>query len=634
MKHSHFLWLLAASLFLASCSMTLADDITPPPGSQQGFVVDTNANPSPTSSGPVYPLVAPDPGNGEVIYAEKCAPCHGETGKGDGPQALQLPNPTTAIGSVEVARSSTPAEWFKVVSQGNLDRFMPPFPSLSDRQRWDVISYVYSMSASEDLLAQGEAVYLENCAACHGTTGNGDGPQAASLSARLPDFADQAYMAQKSSSEFFQVVSNGRQPEMPAFSNLLEEAARWAVSEYLRSLSFIPQAQAASAPGSTPTSPTANPEQQAEEEEQASAEFGLITGQVINGSGGGPIENLEVTLHGFDNMQVVITGTVVTDAMGSFTFQEMEMPANRIYLATAELGDATYASDFLTVQPDTQSLQLDITVYETTTELTHLYTDRMHIFFDFASPGVVQVIELYIMSNLGNKTIVPADESGAVAVFPLPQDAINLQFQDGVLGERYIEVPGGFADTRVLPPTQGEYQVLFGYELPYERKMDLRLPLNTAVDSIVILQPESGVKIKSDQLTDSGLRDVQGVSHQMFVGGPFDKGSELVLNISGRPSTSPTLAEGSSQNLILGLGAFGVVMITAGVWLYRRNQPLELDEDDDDEVEEESLDAMDRESLVDAIVALDDLYQEGELPEEAYRKRRAELKTRLKELSE
>ncbi len=34
---------------------------------------------------------------------------------------------------------------------------------------------------------------------------------------------------------------------------------------------------------------------------------------------------------------------------------------------------------------------------------------------------------------------------------------------------------------------------------------------------------------------------------------------------------------------------------------------------------------------MDAIIALDDLYQAGQLPEDAYLKRRAELKARLQE---
>ena len=38
------------------------------------------------------------------------------------------------------------------------------------------------------------------------------------------------------------------------------------------------------------------------------------------------------------------------------------------------------------------------------------------------------------------------------------------------------------------------------------------------------------------------------------------------------------------------------------------------------------------EALLDAIVALDDLYQAGELPEAAYQQRRAELKERLRQI--
>jgi hypothetical protein len=40
------------------------------------------------------------------------------------------------------------------------------------------------------------------------------------------------------------------------------------------------------------------------------------------------------------------------------------------------------------------------------------------------------------------------------------------------------------------------------------------------------------------------------------------------------------------------------------------------------------------EALMDAIIALDDLYQSGQLPESAYLERRAKLKEHLKEILE
>src|SRR5512135_101032 len=82
--------LLLASL-LSACSFSLAADITPPPGSEQNPpIAATQLAPI---NGPLYPLVPPNHVGGNAIYTERCAPCHGDTGMGDGPQASQLPNP-------------------------------------------------------------------------------------------------------------------------------------------------------------------------------------------------------------------------------------------------------------------------------------------------------------------------------------------------------------------------------------------------------------------------------------------------------------------------------------------------------------------------------------------------------------
>src|SRR4030067_1322485 len=110
-------------LLLSACSFSLAEDITPPPGAEIPAEIPTQ----PPPSGPLYPLVSPTPAAGALIYTDKCAPCHGSTGQGDGPQASQLPNQPAALAALEVARQSTPAEWYSLITQGNLERFMTPF---------------------------------------------------------------------------------------------------------------------------------------------------------------------------------------------------------------------------------------------------------------------------------------------------------------------------------------------------------------------------------------------------------------------------------------------------------------------------------------------------------------------------
>jgi mono/diheme cytochrome c family protein len=104
-----------------------------------------------------------------------------------------------------------------MVTQGNLERFMPPFASLSDRQRWDVVAYALSLRASPTLVEQGADLYQAKCSSCHGDKGQGDGPQAAELSVKPTDFTSQELMAQKSAAELFQAISQGAAPAMPAW---------------------------------------------------------------------------------------------------------------------------------------------------------------------------------------------------------------------------------------------------------------------------------------------------------------------------------------------------------------------------------------------------------------------------------
>jgi hypothetical protein len=86
------------------------------------------------------------------------------------------------------------------------------------------------------------------------------------------------------------------------------------------------------------------------------------------------------------------------------------------------------------------------------------------------------------------------------------------------------------------------------------------------------------------------------------------------------------------QTLLIGAGAFGVVLILAGVWMFLRDRN-KLDEDEFEDGEEDENEFETAEEVMDAIIALDDLHRAKKIPDEAYQARRAELKERLKELA-
>ncbi len=643
-----FLSLLA--ILITACSFTLAEDITPPPGAVQSPVSRTEPVPV---SGPLYPLVPPNTGNGAVIYAEKCAPCHGSTGMGDGPRAAQLPNPVTALGSTDVARQAAPAGWYTMVTRGNLESFMPPFSSLTDRERWDAVAYAFSLSAAPAEIENGARLYQANCASCHGSEGAGDGPQAAGLSSTPTDFTDQEFMAQRSAADFHQAVSAGIAPAMPAYADRLSEAERWALAAYLGTLTFDHSQEVIASQGITETlgemetpavgSPSGGDLPQPSPETgtavaAASPAMGIVSGSIVNLSGGEVPTSMEITLRGYDDMRQVITQTTTIQPEGKYMFDEVDMPAGRAFLVTVDYGGTTYGSDIAVAQPDTSLPDLPVAIYDTTTDASMLSVDRLHLFFEYAGEDTLRVIQLYILSNPSDMTVVPAEEGQPTVSFVLPEGATNLEIQDGVIGERFVLTADGFGDTTAIRPGVGRYELLYAYEIPYNRKLELVQPMSLPVNAVVIMAPENGIDIEGEGLVDAGTRDVQGAQYRLYNSEGIASGSDLRITISGRSAgTSPSLVSGSNTNLVIGLGVFGAALLLAGVWLYSRSRPV-TDDLDQDEVDEDLAEDVSEvvsespESLMDAIIALDDLYQAGQLPESAYLERRNKLKERLKKI--
>jgi mono/diheme cytochrome c family protein len=652
-KLHRFVILLGLAVLLTACS--LASDITPPPGSELPAPQATR----PISVSPVFPIVPPDLTNGAKIYNDECAQCHGVKGMGDGPQALQLSVPVAALGLSDFSRQFTPAEWYTIVKQGNLERFMPAFANLSDRQLWDVVAYAMSLSAPQELVTQGKTLYQENCAACHGLSGKGDGIEATKLTNQPADFSDQSFMAKTSAASLFGTITNGRTPDMPAFSGTLDENERWALVAYLRSLTYITSQSSSSAypaPGTESTSQNAYPAPTEDpapvetlppilsitQEISTTATFtGSVSITLINGSGADAPNDATVNLYGFDSMQNTYSETLTTGVDGIYKFNDVLMPAERVFLAGVEYASGTYGSDIITVDPTTPDLNLQVTVYDSTTDTSSLTTDRAHIFFDFTDPNNPQVIEVFIVSNPTKLAVVSATEGGPVVTYPLPEGYTNLQFQNGELGDRFIEVPQGFADTLTVNPGVGDYQVIFAFQLPYNRKLEFTQTMFLPTSAVVVMVPDNGTKVVSDQLVDGGVRDFNGSTYQMYNASSLLAGSALEFTLSGSPEKSATsfLSTGTMTNLAIGLAVFGIALVVSGLWVYRRNQKkaAQLGSFESSDVSDPGLDTDtipdDEETLMDAIIVLDDQYKAGNLPEEPYLERRAALKDKLRKIS-
>ncbi len=627
------------SIVITGCNFSLAGDIKPPPG------YSTPAFLPPAATAVAYPLIPPDPAHGETVYSDYCASCHGNMGNGAGQNAGNSTTPPAALAQIDVLHNAVPQTWFNIITEGNANGSMPAFSSkLDDRSRWDVISYMLSLENTPDQMAIGFEIYATVCSQCHGETGKGDGEQAATLKVNPTDFTDQRIMSAISNQDMVNVLTNGLGDAMPAFGNMLPENEKWAVITAIRSLSFQPviepviTAGATNSSSSSLTTTTQSTIDPTLTVEAPSVTPGVkkvnITGKLTNDYGLSIPEHLTVSLRIFDQMKETSTLETTADVNGAYSFENIEMPSGRIFIATVDYNDQQFSSQpsmhpGATVDENQTVFDLPIPIYDTTTDKTVVSADRMHVFFDFSSPGIVQVVELYLISNNSPQVLVAATPGQGVLDFTLPAGSANLQFQDSIIGERYLQTETGFADTVPVNPGVATHQVLYAFDLPYTKKLVLELPVPMKVDLVNVMVPVDGIKLKSEQLTDGGIQDNQGVKFKLFTGSNLSSGSTLKMSLSGNTSTSQASADSKIKinPVLFGAGIFLFALSGVGLYFYQKQKsPLVEQNDSGNSIVE------DRESIMDAIIVLDNLYKEGKLKEDIYGIRREELKNKLKSL--
>ena len=105
---------------------------------------------------------------------------------------------------------------------------------------------VNPMTATPEILEQGEVLYLQYCVMCHGSEGAGDGPVVGEN--RLPPLPTLNLLSDRAKNDLsdgyiWGMIANGR-GVMPAYRRIPQES-RWQIVEYVR---FLQDASSGGAP--------------------------------------------------------------------------------------------------------------------------------------------------------------------------------------------------------------------------------------------------------------------------------------------------------------------------------------------------------------------------------------------------
>ena len=590
--------LCAAFIALLVTGCSLAGDLTPPPGQ----VVPQPAAISSSEPAPTAELILAPPPNtqpnltrGAEIFSEKCAPCHGDLGRGGGSLASNLPSdfPPPPIGDLEYARTAKPEDWYHVVSTGVAEGFMPAFASLSDQERWDVVGYSFWLAISSENFQSEEQVFAERCAECH----QEDAASGSSF----------ALISGASMQDLFQSISEGIQPEMPAFEESFAADQRYALANFfmLRSLVGF---EGATALESTDIEPLSR----------------SVRGKVQNRSAGGQIpEGLQVTLHAFEDELEVITKHAEVDENGNFTFTDVKITADQVTVVTTEYQGVLYGTQIIQGTPEEdQSLTLEI--YKSTIAPTNVVVDRLHAIFSEPAEGILEITQLWIFSNRGDETVANADGEGVLEVI-LPQGASNLQFEGGSIGSRFQMTDSGFLDRIPLRPGDQNHEIVFSFEMAYDRELEFSQQVQYAVEAVVMLSPESGPELKGPDVFDLGVQELNGVPFNNYNTAPLNPGDQLAATVkaSSPPLSLPT-------DILLGGFALAAALFGARFWWLRQDKKFAAAEPGHRPIAEPSLSSQD--PLIQQIAALDDAFEDGEIKEKDYIEERAALKQNILQL--
>lgn len=208
---------------------------------------------------------------GRDLYEKRCAWCHGEEGRGDGPAAAGMfPRPRDFLRAEYKIRSTphgqlpTDEDLFRVISRGLPGTPMPGWDKiLTERERRQLLEHLRSLSprfqteAREPLAVpsgagsaeRGKEIYrAAKCFLCHGNAGRADGPITTTLNFQwgLPHSARDltkgwTFKGGHDPRDVYLRITGGLDgTPMGPYQDLLSDQERWDLAHYVASLDREP----------------------------------------------------------------------------------------------------------------------------------------------------------------------------------------------------------------------------------------------------------------------------------------------------------------------------------------------------------------------------------------------------------
>lgn len=360
------------------------------------------------------------------------------------------------------------------------------------------------------------------------------------------------------------------------------------------------------------------------------AEEGIIKGKLTNLTGGPqPLAEQEVILHRIGEKTEDVALKALTDAQGNFEFKGLVVASYYKYFVEVAYRDGSYTSEKVSFAQGETSKDINLNVYETTTNDKVISLDIEHVLVDVGD-GLIMVNEIMVVRNSSDKAYIGKGQAGQVKRetlrFYLPGDATELLPREGLDKDSIVKTPEGFSYTKAVPP--GTTNVAFMYHLNFggsQTSFAKKLSYNAKKLFVLILNTKAEVDVKG--LKSQGLVDIQKKSYWSFTGDKLEPGTTFTISLKG-------LRKGSNTSLILWVAVvfmLGLIGVLATYTLLR-NKLRRKETVEEREMDPRDLLRQERRDLLTAIAELDDRFENGAVPQDSYHSERERKKSRLVEI--
>ncbi|MFC1873992.1 hypothetical protein ACFLYX_01685 [Chloroflexota bacterium] len=349
---------------------------------------------------------------------------------------------------------------------------------------------------------------------------------------------------------------------------------------------------------------------------------GLIEGQLVNGTNGGSsVADQEIILKAFVNDAEVNSSTTASDAEGRFTFAGLSTEADYEYQVWLTYQEAEYDSEMISFNGDETTKSTEITVYDSTSDDV-LNVVATHIFI-YPGEGRLDVEEYYLFTNDTDHAYVGGADAATTGRlrFYLPSGVTDMQPAMGLMECCLVLNEDGFGETMAVLP--GDKEVAYSYVINGTAgEYTFSHRLNYPIAKLNLLIQGEGIGASSDQLITEEPLDIEGVKYTYLTGENFIADSTLEVQLAGLPI--------GNQGAIVWVIVALVLMIAGTILVYQmRKNKLQPKPQP---VRTKGNPARRKQGLLVELARLDDDFEDGKIPEETYRRLRAQKKTELSKL--